>query len=302
MVGLPAGALVDRHDRRRLALLAGAVRAAAITVLTIAAATDHASLWLLYVVVVMLYTSETVYDNAVISMVPTVVTKRADLERANGRLQGAQLVADSFVGPQLASTVFALAAAYAFGIHAACYAVAAVLLLTMPGSYRARPERDSSAERRPAIHREVADGLRYLRGHRLHRLLLSLMVAIFFGAAMVNAITVLWTLEVLGVSERFYGVFTLTMAGGALTGSQTAAALARRAGRGRALRITVIIAGMGSLVAAATTSAYVAGLGLAMVGWASVTFNIINVSLRQRLTPQPCSAGSQALTGPPSQA
>jgi MFS family permease len=67
VVGLPAGALVDRHDRRRLALLAGAVRAAAITLLTIAAATDHASLWLLYVVVVMLYTSETVYDNAVIS-------------------------------------------------------------------------------------------------------------------------------------------------------------------------------------------------------------------------------------------
>jgi hypothetical protein len=79
------------------------------------------------------------------------------------------------------------------------------LLLTMPGSYRVRPEPASPLEPRPAIHREVADGLRHLRDHRLHRLLLGLMVAIFFGAAMVNAITVLWTLEVLGVSESRYG-------------------------------------------------------------------------------------------------
>jgi hypothetical protein len=57
--------------------------------------------------VVLLYTCETVYDNAVISMVPTVVTQREDLERAKGRLHDAQLVAESFLGPPLASTVFA---------------------------------------------------------------------------------------------------------------------------------------------------------------------------------------------------
>ncbi|MPZ25180.1 MAG: MFS transporter [Micromonosporaceae bacterium] len=283
--GLPAGVLVDRYDRRRLAALAGAARTAAIAVLTLAAATDRATLWLLYAVVVLLYTCETGYDNAVIAMVPMVVADR-DLDRANGRLQGAQLVADSFVGPPLASAAFAVAAGYAFGINVACYAVAAMLLLGLPASGRARPDPAGAAvERLPSMRREIADGLRYLRGHALHRLLLGLMVAVFFGAAMVNAITVLWTLDVLGVSESFYGVFTLTMAVGALAGSQTAAVLARRVGRGRTLWVTVLVAGVGSLVSAATTSPYVAGVGLAMVGWASLAFNIVNVSLRQRLTP-----------------
>lgn len=43
---------------------------------------------------------------------------------------------------------------------------------------------------------------------------------------------------------------------------------------------------MASLGAAATTSPYVAGAGLAGVGWAIVAFNVVNVSLRMRLAPE----------------
>lgn len=285
VLNVPVGVLVDRYDRRQLAVLAGGVRAAAITVLAVAAATGQASLWLLYAVVTLLYTCETVYDNAVSAMVPMIVGDPDDLERANGRLQGARLVAESFLGPPLAGMVFALAAASAFGISAACYLTAALLLVALSGSYR--PRRNSAPPHHPpSVRREMLEGLRYVRSHRLHRLLLTLMMAVFFAAAMVNATNVLWTLDVLGVSEAWFGVFTLTLAAGALAGSQSAAALVRRVGRGRASWITIAASGVGGLIAAATTSAYVAGVGLLIVGWASLAYGIVNLSLRQRLTPE----------------
>jgi MFS family permease len=285
VLNVRVGGLVDRYDRRQLAVLAGGVRATAVLVLTVVAATGQASLWLLYTVVVLLYSCEAFYDNAVSSMVPMVVSEPDDLERANGRLQGARLVAESFLGPPLAGMVFALAAAFAFGFTTACYVLAALLLLRLPGSYRPRKTSEQLPHNAPSVGREMLEGLRYVRDHSLHRTLLALMITVYFGTAMVNATNVLWTLDVLGVSEALFGLFTLTLAAGALAGSQTAAALVRLVGRGRASWITIGSSGVGGVTAAATTSPYVAGVGLIIVGWASMAFGIVNLSLRQRLTP-----------------
>jgi MFS family permease len=287
--GLLAGVLVDRYDRRHLAVATGAVRASAIAVLAVVAATDRASLLLLYGVVLVLYTCETVYDNAVSSMVPMVVADREDLESANGRLQGSRLIAESFLGPPLAGMVFVLAAGYAFSATATCYAAATLLLLGLRGRFTAGAAAGTGPSPRPAagssMRRDAAEGVRYLREHALHRRLLGVMLGLGFGAAMVNATMVLWAQDVLHVPEALYGVFGLTLAAGALAGSQSAAALARRLGRGRTLRLAVAGCAAGALLAAATTSPYVAGAGLAVVGCASLVFNVVNASLRQRLTP-----------------
>jgi MFS family permease len=291
LFGLPAGVVVDRYDRRQLAMAAGAVRAVAVAVLAGAAATDRASLGLLYAIVLVLYTCETVYDNAVIAAVPMVVARRDKLERANGLLQSARLVADQFVGPPLAGMVFALGATYAFGVNVACYAVAALLLWRLRGQFRATgtvasPASGPAPAPRSSMRGEMIAGLRYiLRPGSIHRSLLALMMALGFMTAMATATTVLWTLDVLGVSEALYGVFTLTIAVGAVVGSQTVGALADRVGRARTLTVSLAVGGLASMTAAATTSPYIAGGGLVFVGWASLSFNVVNLSLRQRLTP-----------------
>lgn len=283
ILAIPAGVVIDWYDRRRIAMLAGGLRAVAIMVLTVSVITDSTSLWLLYAVVFLLYACEAFYDNAVSVMVPMVVD-RHDLERANSRLHGARLVADRFVGPPVASTTFALAAAYAFGLHTIFYVLAALLLLSLPGSYRARPTHGSE-QPRAAIRQHLFDGIRYIRAHPPHPTLLTLVVLVGLGGGMVNAVNVLWALEVLGLSEAMFGVFTLTIAVGALIGSQSAPALVNRIGRGRTTRLSVAIIGVGALVAAVTTSPFVAGAGMVIVGWSSLVFNVVNLSLGQRLTP-----------------
>jgi MFS family permease len=279
VLGLPSGVLVDRYDRRRLALLVGVVRTGVLTVLLVAVAVDRASLWLLYTVVLVLGACETVYDNAVGSMVPAVVGDRERLETANGRMQGAELLAQSFVGPPLASAVFALLAGAAFGVNVACYAVAVVLMLALPGTYRAaggQPVRMVTA---------MGQALRFVRGHRVHRDMLSVVVVLGFANAMATALVVLWTRETLGVPEAAFGFFLLTSAVGALAGSQSAPWVAARTGRGRAMTLAAIVTGLGMLVAAATRSPYVAAFGWALMGWAILVWNVVYGSLRQRLTP-----------------
>ena len=260
VLGLPSGVLVDRHDRRRLALLVGAVRTGVTAVLLVAVAADRASLWLLYTVVLVLGAGETVYDNAVSSMVPAVVGDRDRLETANGRLQGAGLLAQDFVGPPLASAVFAVAAGAAFGINVACFAMAALLMVALPGTYRVQaghPTRMTQA---------MGQALRFVRGHQLHRVMLSVIVVLGFANAMATALVVLWTREILGIPEAVFGVFLLTAASGALAGSQTAAWVAGRAGRGRAMALSAVVTGLGMLLAAATRSPYVAASGWALSG------------------------------------
>jgi MFS family permease len=280
VLGLPSGALVDRYDRRRLAVLVGLVRTGAVAALLAAVALDRASLWLLYAVVVVLGACETLYDNTVISLVPAAVGDRNRLEVANGRLQGVELLAQTFVGPPLASALFAVVASAAFGVNVACYAVAALVLLTLPGSYR------PSGEHRPPMMRAMGEALRFVHGHRMHRSLLLAVLALGFANAMATALTALWARDVLGVSEAAYGLFVLSVGVGAVIGSQTAAPLAAWIGRGRAMTLVVAVTGLSTLLAAATRNPYLAAVACALTGVGILHWNVVFGALRLRLTPE----------------
>ncbi|MFF5225592.1 MFS transporter [Dactylosporangium sp. NPDC000521] len=280
LLGLPAGVLVDRYDRRRLALLVGIVRTAVLVALLAAVATDVVSLWLLYGVVVVLGAGETVYDTSIHSMVPAVVGDRERLEAANGRLQGADMLVQNFIAPPLASAVFAVTASGAFGVNVACYAIAAALMLALPGTYRVAQGNGTAP-----MGRAIGEALRFVRGHRVHRAMLSVVIVLGFANAMATALVALWTRETLDVPEAAFGAFLLTASVGGLLGSQTAAPVARRTGRGRAMVLAATVTGVGMLLAAATRNLFVAAVAWALTGWAILVWNVVYGSLRQRLTP-----------------
>ncbi|MDF2918461.1 MAG: transporter, partial [Microbacterium sp.] len=94
--GVPAGVIVDRFDRRRVMALANSVRGAAavgLAVLTVTSSLDI--VWLLVGTLVFGF-GETLFDNATNAVIPSVV-ERDQLDRANGRIQAAQITIDSFV-------------------------------------------------------------------------------------------------------------------------------------------------------------------------------------------------------------
>lgn len=96
--GLAAGAIVDRRSRLAAMVAVDIARAAGLTLIALAVVTDVLSLPLLVVAMFALGLGETIFDTAAQATLPRLV--QADrLEAANGRLFGAQLAANGFVGP-----------------------------------------------------------------------------------------------------------------------------------------------------------------------------------------------------------
>ena len=281
LFALPAGALADRLDRRRAMLAANTVRAATVAALAVALAADAGSIWVLYAVAACLGTVETLHDTAAQSILPQLVP-RDRLSRANGRLFAAEITANEFVGPPVGGFLVLAGAVTAFATPAALWAVAIGALLLVPGPYRVeRTERTS-------LRADVAEGLRFLWGHRLLRTLAAMVGTFNFASNAAWAVLVLYAVgpeSAVGLSEPAFGALLAASAAGMLTGSLVAERVERWLGRGRALLVATL--GCALLVAgpALTDNAVLIGAAFLVSGTCSGVWNVITVSLRQRVTP-----------------
>ncbi|MGH2479303.1 MAG: MFS transporter, partial [Ktedonobacteraceae bacterium] len=98
LLSLPAGALVDRSDRRLVLLVSTIIRVITFTVGCIAALLGFVSLPLLYLVAAMLGVTETVEEPALAAAIPLVVPVR-QLGRANTLLVGTQNIIGLLTDP-----------------------------------------------------------------------------------------------------------------------------------------------------------------------------------------------------------
>jgi MFS family permease len=280
---LQAGALSDRFDRRRLMALANGVRAVIALAVSAAVVLEAASLPLLYAAAFGLGMCEVVFDNTSQALLPAVVP-RERLERANGNLMGAQMVVQDFVARPIAGAMVGFSLSLPFAIDGVTAAVSAALILSIRGSFRA-PVTTGLAV--PRMRTQIADGLRWLWQHRLLRTLaLALGLMNGVGAAMM-ATFVLFVQEILGLDGLGFGLLLATGSVGGLLGSVLAPALTARLGSGRSLLLSVIVPIAGSAAIAVTSLPAVAALAFAAYSFTAVTWNVVTVSLRQVLIPDP---------------
>jgi MFS family permease len=278
---LPAGALVDRVDRRRAMLAADTFRAALLAALSLAAAVHGGSIWVLYVIALGAGTAETIYDTAAQSIVPQLVG-RTVLARANGHIYAAELTGNEFAGPPLAGLLVGAGVLAAVATPMALWLVAVGALLLIRGSFRI--PRDGPATMRA----DIAEGLRFLWRQRILRTF-TVMVGVFnFATSGAFAILVLYAVGAqspMGLSESGYGLLLATVAAGSVAGSLVAPQVERVLGRARSLGAAIAGGALLVGIPAVTANPYVMG-GAFIVGGAGVLIsNIIMVSLRQQITP-----------------
>ncbi|MFA9428816.1 MFS transporter [Egicoccus sp. AB-alg2] len=317
LFSLHAGVIADRVDRRRLMYVANAVRFALMAVLGTAILLDVASIWLLYAVAIGLGTFEVLFDNAANALMPAVV-RRHQLEKANGRLFAGEVVANQFVGPALGAWLFGIAAALPILLDAGTFAISAGLIFAMTGTYSrdhrrsrrlsaqaealapaegeliasdpspASPAATITPPGKPRAVAEIREGLAWLREHRLLRTF-ALLTAAMNGATMIwysiLALFVVGDESVLQLSEAAFGLLFVAGATGSLVGSFGAERVARRIGSSNALRTTLVAVGLAPLVVAVTGNVVVYLFAQALYGFAAVMWNVITISLRQRLVP-----------------
>jgi MFS family permease len=240
-----------------------------------------AAIWVLYLVALLLGTAETVYDTCAQSILPQVVP-RDRLARANGRLIAAELTANEFVGPPLGGLLVAAGIALAFATPAALWAAAVGALLLLRGGFSV-PRREPTT-----LRADVAEGLRYLWRHRLLRTLAAMTGLFNLATNATFAVFVLYAVgphSAMHLTEAGYGLLFATIAAGSLVGAILADPIIRRLGRSRSLALG-ILGGVGTVgIAAVTTSPPVIAAAFLVGGLGNAVWNVVAVSLRQRITP-----------------
>ncbi|WP_018218404.1 MFS transporter [Salinispora vitiensis] len=278
---LPAGALADRLDRRRVMVAANTVRAVLFGVMALAVALDAASIWLLYAVAFGAGVAETLYDTSAQSILPQVVSRDA-LPRANGRLHAVTLAANQFVGPPLAGFLVTAGVALAVVGPAGLWAVAVAALLLIRGRFRVEREAPTS------LRRDIAEGLRFLWRHRLLRAMAVMVGVSNFTMSGIFAVLPLYAVgpdSAMGLTEPGYGLLLATLAVGIVLGSLVAGAIERRLGRSATLGVAVVVAAVVVGAPALSANPFVVGAVYFGGGILVATWNVITVSLRQRITP-----------------
>jgi MFS family permease len=273
LCALPAGALVDRVDRRRAMLVANAIRGGLLVVLL-----GVHEIWALYTVALCVGVTETIYDTAAQSIVPQLVG-RDQLPRANGRLYAVELMANEFAGPPLAGLLVGVGAMAAFGTPIGLWAAAVAVMATLPGRYRVeRPEPST-------LRADIAEGLRFLWRQPVLRTFTTSVALFNLATSAMFAILVLYATGPMGLSEQTYGLLLTSTAAGSLLGSLLAERIERRFGRARALWLAYLLAAVTIATPTVTTNPIAVGIALFTSGVGVMVANVVMVSLRQRITP-----------------
>lgn len=283
IIGLPAGAMVDRWPRRSTMVVADLTRALTVAVLAVLVAIGAASIGLLIVGVFLIAAAGCFFDPAAQAAIPALVGRedRRTLTRANGWLWSLDVFGRSLIGPPVGAALFVLLAWLPFGLNALTFVVSAVLL-TGVTALRPRPGGDGPTT---SIRTDVVEGVRYLFGHRQLRALALGMSAYNLGYNIAYTTLVLYVTRTLGLHDVAFGILLAALAIGGVFGGWLGPIVSRRwsAVPIYAAALLVQAVSWGSLFS--FPHVVTTGVALVVVGVASTTVSIAGGTARQTLTP-----------------
>jgi MFS family permease len=255
---LPAGALADRYDRRKLLLVFQSLNMALAAALAVTWQTGTLTVGLLGVLAVLGGILGTLSFAPFQAMLAAMVPRR-DLESAVA-INSLSLQVARFVGPAIAGLLLAAAGpTWVFGVNAASFVAVLGTLALLPGS---RPVRRAAAKGGGAI----SEAFRYVFGQRsLAAMMVLMLVAGLFGtppvAFMIPAI-VRYNLD---AGAGTLGAIMAAIGLGSLLGSFALLRLSGRPNKGEPLLVGFVVTGLALAGIGASTNAWFS-LALAFVG------------------------------------
>jgi len=321
---LPAGVITDRVDRRKLMVSMDVIRTLVtlLVAVIVVGAVDNlpspaqvatgvvggGNLTVYFVLLgaaLLFGMAEVLRDNAAQTFLPAIVAPEG-LERANGNLWGAEMVANSFVGPPLGSLLLGIGFALPFFLDAGTFAVAAALVFVISGDFKNRQKTKAQSGAKIDWSGEIKEGFTWLWKHPVLRPMaiilgllnglgmMTLATFVLFAQENLDLETGLFTGALQPVAE-FFGagsvaafVFSLLLMAGAVggvVGSLLAARISTKLGSGVSLYLSIAIWTITSFALGLSTRWWVAALWLAFSTVFMILWNIITVSYRQTIIP-----------------
>ncbi|GAB2969954.1 MFS transporter [Saccharothrix stipae] len=282
LIGLPAGVWVDRLSRRPVMLVADFARAALLLSVPVAWWLGVLTLAQLVVVALLVGAATVMFDIAYQSYLPALVG-REQLVEGNSKLEASRAVA-AVSGPAAAGGVAQLVGA-AIGVLATAvgYLVSAVFLLRIR-----TVEPPPRPPDKPGLVHEIAEGLKFVFGHRSLRAIVACTGTANFFGGMAAAVLVLFLVRELGLSAGVVGLVLSSAGVGGVLGALTVNRWNARFGQTTVIWLSGLVTWpFGVLVplgAADWRIAFVL-VGEAAVAYGATVYNIAQVSYRQSICP-----------------
>lgn len=285
LVGLVAGAIVDRLPRRPVLMIGDLGRAVALLSIPVAYWLDWLSLAQLFVVVFSTGILTVFFDVAYQAYLPALVD-RSQLADGNTKLEISRSGA-SIAGPGLGGLLVQwLRAPVAVFVDAASFvaSAAAVFVIRKREPVIERPPRHE----RVGLRAEIGEGLRYVLGDRYLRNIAGCTATSNYFSSMATAVFLLYAVRRLGYSAGAVGLVFAVGNIGFLAGAALCGPITRWLRLGPAIYWSILVSGIGWLFVAGAPHSwsepwFFAGFMLMSLG--SPIYNINQVSFRQTVTP-----------------
>jgi len=285
-LALPAGALADRHNRKRLVLVsqyALVVQALLLGILfalgALGASSPHAFTWIAALSLFGGVASALAFPSWQ-AMVPDIVP-RENLLNAMA-LNAAQFNTARLLGPLVAGAVLAVwNPGGVFFLNAASFVFVIGALVAIRPQQRVRPRRSDEPVSLRGIWRTLAAGVGYARQNRsVGMLLVSVVALTIFGMPMMTLLPAIAD-KVFSLGSQGFARLMAANGLGAVAGALVVATLPRGANRALIIRSGLLAMSLG-LIAFSLTRNYTLGLALSTVigGAFLACVSTINTSLQ----------------------
>ncbi|GHE10348.1 MFS transporter [Streptomyces alanosinicus] len=294
LLALHAGALADRHSKRKQMITGDLVSAAALASVPVAAALDRLSLAQLMVVAAVQGAAGVLQDAAAISLLPSLVD-RSLIQRSNSRT-GALFSVAATAGSNLGAGLTAL-----LGPARALLGDVGSYLISAWCTARIQTRETTRApagDRR--LRAEIGEGLRYVRRDHQLRTLTLVNATTSAALTLLNTLWALYLLRSLAMSPTAFGVVLGLGALGAAAGALAAPALTRQYGPGPTMLVALALTPLTQipLLLAAPGLAWQIAIGAALFVQLScaAAAGTTQRSIRQVVTAEGMQARMQAVS------
>lgn len=285
VLSLPLGVVVDRTNRRTLMVAANWVRCALFAAIAVLTATGSISIAFLIGIIAAVGVCEVVFDMSAQAFLPAIVPAEM-LEKANGRLFATEVMCNSFIGLPLGAWAFVAASGTPFAVNAASFGVAAYLVGTIRVPMPVSTE-NAEPETLPAsFFAQLREGLTWLMHHRLLRTMAIMLGICNMATMMGEVLLVKYASDELGVTGAGFGVLLAVMSVGSIAGGFLGDKVGARFGTAPAMLIPYATFATAALAMGIFRNIPVAVAASMATAVAGTIWNVVTVSLRQKIIPQ----------------
>lgn len=284
LIGLPAGAWIDRMSKRRVMIWSDAVRAVALAVLPALWGLDLLQMWHLYAVALVMGVATVFFDVSYQSIIPSLVQPR-QIAEANGKLASTQELA-GVAGPAVGGWLIGLLTAPIAILGTALTYVASFIALSLTHDH----EQLRATDDRAPLRQEIAEGLRFVFTEKLLRRIVGTTSTSNFFNTLSMTMLPIFILRELGLSPASMGIIFALGAIGGLAGAAATPQIVRIIGEARAIPVSAL--GFSLISVLVPVAAMVPAIAFPLLviqgfvgSFTVLLYNITQVTFRQRITP-----------------